>query len=1141
MKGDFTRLTFDPKNHYNRVLMQQGRVQLDADWNEDAHIQAHLRGTIAKDVIGGSGAPANHDGFKISTIYDEKFGPDLAISPGRIYVNGILCELEATPLDVRFSRRKNRAEVSTLAADGRNFEVGDLVEIYVEDGNVGSQLLRIEDIDPESLTVTFKVPINDDLRRKKVAKLRRITTYKTQADYPAEKDADITVPYLAYLDVWERHVTTIEDERTREVALGGPDTATRTKIIGQVKLLPLSLDRHEGSDLFGDIPCLRELPEWNDLIAERNSRLAAQIDRSKESANPCNVLPSSLYLGMENQLYRVEIHKPGDVGEATFKWSRDNGSVSRSITKIEKNKITFENSGQNLLDVFSSGQWVEITDEQYDLREQPGVLVQLLSVDGSTLTFDPSKVEGDVGLSNENFPPERKPKVRRWDHKAEASLPISAEWIDLENGIQVAFHEGDEYRTGDFWMIPARAASGEIEWPLKDGQNPDHLQRFGVEHHHCRLALLVPERLTDEVLADEVSIREGEKIWKVADCRRLFPPLTGLVRFFYVGGGGQEAMPREELGKPLQVGASNWRWPMANVPVKFEVVEGGGTLTLEGEDIPPRSEVDSHTGPDGVAECRWVLGDSGYQRVMATMRDEDGQPMGVPIFFDADLSVASRVAFDNFRCIRMKDTDTVQEAINELCNNNALHYVGGDGQEGIPGQQLARPLLVGVSNGRWLVAKAPVKFEVVEGGGKLKLGGESILPIPVLERGEVTVTGSDGIAECRWTMGRSGPQRVKASMLDETGNQSGLPIFFTSSFIRAEEVSYHPGDCPSLADVDTVQEAIDGLCRKVSFSYVGGDGQEAMPGYELQGPLQARVNRGSLPLKDAVVRFKIVDGKALLGETRGVSGPRGVSDSELNISTDDKGMAECFCILYENVTVEAALIKPESSDKAPIRFSATASVAAEVAYTPPKECPRLSGVNNVQGAIDLLCRIDGIEPGIHIERVSLMGDDNPLLNGQRLKVEKFIAGLSVVCDEPLDPEALEDKPTCFVTLDLPFPLNNADRNIWGGDILGFQPLILASTVNVEEKTIFWTPIDKTQEWLKNDLFGLINELKLVDRLLAHLTLKGNFIWSAKDPKLYLDGEAVGIPPRDRDKQNLRLPSGDGRLGGDFEMWFWLVP
>ena len=34
MKGDFSRDTFDENKNYSSVLMQQGRVMLDADWNE---------------------------------------------------------------------------------------------------------------------------------------------------------------------------------------------------------------------------------------------------------------------------------------------------------------------------------------------------------------------------------------------------------------------------------------------------------------------------------------------------------------------------------------------------------------------------------------------------------------------------------------------------------------------------------------------------------------------------------------------------------------------------------------------------------------------------------------------------------------------------------------------------------------------------------------------------------------------------------------------------------------------------------------------------------------------------------------------------------------------------------------------------
>ena len=34
MKGDFSKDTFDAKKHFHEVLMQQGRVLLDSDWNE---------------------------------------------------------------------------------------------------------------------------------------------------------------------------------------------------------------------------------------------------------------------------------------------------------------------------------------------------------------------------------------------------------------------------------------------------------------------------------------------------------------------------------------------------------------------------------------------------------------------------------------------------------------------------------------------------------------------------------------------------------------------------------------------------------------------------------------------------------------------------------------------------------------------------------------------------------------------------------------------------------------------------------------------------------------------------------------------------------------------------------------------------
>jgi len=62
MKGDFSRFSFDPAKHYSAVLMQQGRVQTDADWNEQVAIETFQRETRGCDIIGRSGVPAGSSG-----------------------------------------------------------------------------------------------------------------------------------------------------------------------------------------------------------------------------------------------------------------------------------------------------------------------------------------------------------------------------------------------------------------------------------------------------------------------------------------------------------------------------------------------------------------------------------------------------------------------------------------------------------------------------------------------------------------------------------------------------------------------------------------------------------------------------------------------------------------------------------------------------------------------------------------------------------------------------------------------------------------------------------------------------------------------------------------------------------------------
>jgi hypothetical protein len=96
MHGDFSRLTFDPRNHFSRVLVQQGRVYLDAEPNEQAALLLHVMRGLTRDLLGPHGVPsqaATVTGFRIEPSIAAAAGKrGFEITGGHYYVDGILCE-----------------------------------------------------------------------------------------------------------------------------------------------------------------------------------------------------------------------------------------------------------------------------------------------------------------------------------------------------------------------------------------------------------------------------------------------------------------------------------------------------------------------------------------------------------------------------------------------------------------------------------------------------------------------------------------------------------------------------------------------------------------------------------------------------------------------------------------------------------------------------------------------------------------------------------------------------------------------------------------------------------------------------------------------------------------------------------------
>src|SRR5438067_487947 len=101
MRADFSRWSFDllqnHRKHYAGVLHQQGRVWLDADWNEDAVTRLQLLQDEGRDLIGDCGTPQPGTAFAISGNDDDLEDFFVGGGPGprgHFYVQGILAQLE---------------------------------------------------------------------------------------------------------------------------------------------------------------------------------------------------------------------------------------------------------------------------------------------------------------------------------------------------------------------------------------------------------------------------------------------------------------------------------------------------------------------------------------------------------------------------------------------------------------------------------------------------------------------------------------------------------------------------------------------------------------------------------------------------------------------------------------------------------------------------------------------------------------------------------------------------------------------------------------------------------------------------------------------------------------------------------------
>ena len=464
MSADLSRVRFDPLRDFSNVVLQQGRVLLDGDFNEFAAI---LRRRLTAETVdltsfgpdpdhAGSAWVPRHtpDGFRISLDNGE-----VTIGRGRMYVDGLLAE------------------------------------------NHGVVPLEFDPLLAES-TGSEDMPYLDQ------------PWWNTPDPLP---DGGT---HLAYLDVWDREITHVEAPDLIEPAIG-VDTTARSQTVWQVRLHPVPAGGPSVSCSTPD----DEIPGWAAVISPSAGLLTVGTIEVDEEDDPCDLPPTGGYRGRENQTYRIEVHDGGTVEEATFKWSRENASIVQPVVEmISPTTLRLASVGRDDVLRISTGDWVEIIDDNAELNQQPGVMRNVVVDDAtSTITFaDP--LPADLQPADADDADARHLRVKRWDQSGEvvsatgvtlADLddPNSTGLIDvpdspatqvvLEHGIVVSFDVAEtdgRFRTGDHWIVAARTASTSVDELVDEPP-------FGIHHHYARLAV--------------VSFPDSE-----TSCRRLWPPLS---------------------------------------------------------------------------------------------------------------------------------------------------------------------------------------------------------------------------------------------------------------------------------------------------------------------------------------------------------------------------------------------------------------------------------------------------------------------------------------------------------------------------------------------------------------------------------------------------------------------------------------
>jgi hypothetical protein len=287
MAGDRARVSHDPSRDYRAVVLQQGRVTLEADGNEASRIfEDGLRADVI-DIVGPYGTP--DDGYKVSAA-----GAGFLIGPGSYYLGGWRVQL---------------AREMPLAPGP---DALDLAAPTLAAGNYAIALL-----------------------------------------------------------LTEQEVSAVEDRALLEVALGGPDTCQRTRLMQSGVAIRVRGDDCSSAEQGLDAALLSQGAEHDHAtgMLKPTARLQVHVVSPPVPADPCDPPASGGYLGADNQLIRLAVVSYNlSRRRGRLVWGFDNSSTLYRASTTDGQVLTLEGDPIDSDHAPRMGQAVEVlqTRKRFD-------------------------------------------------------------------------------------------------------------------------------------------------------------------------------------------------------------------------------------------------------------------------------------------------------------------------------------------------------------------------------------------------------------------------------------------------------------------------------------------------------------------------------------------------------------------------------------------------------------------------------------------------------------------------------------------------------------------------------------------------------------------------------------------------------